>query len=239
MGDIERWTLYRCPQCGRTGGQIEGGVICRCVGAVEEIVVVPASQLEGAVEALREIAGMTLRVPGFDFDVPVIIDPSLEHRGLVSYEGFQNHPVIRLREWHPRVLLHETLHVLVASWRNAHQRAELGPWLTPGAPEEEAFVRHLTHLFELGWRPTEAHDDARYVDLSSGELVPVRCAHCVWDHDGNLHAVDRYASDFPPIPYTGVILEVYASRYADPDDRVNECEACGSPFDTTDDLDPR
>lgn len=93
-----------------------------------------------------------VRVPGFDFDVPVVLDPTCEHRGIVSYEGFQNHPVIRLREWHQRVFLHETLHVLVAAWRHAHQRDDLGPYLTPGTPQEEEFVRHLTHLYEMGWR---------------------------------------------------------------------------------------
>lgn len=68
------------------------------------------------------------------------------------------------------------------------------------------------------------------VDLSSGRLVPV--AHdCGWDDHGHLHAVDRYASDYPPIPYTGPILECYGDTVADPDQRVIECEDCGGPLD--------
>lgn len=85
-----------------------------------------------------------LTVPGLDFAVPVIIDPDCEHQGIVKYEGFYNRPTIYLREPNDRVLLHETLHVLVASDPNQT--------LTPGSTEEEAFVRHLTHLYEIGWR---------------------------------------------------------------------------------------
>lgn len=102
--------------------------------------------------------GDSIRVPGFDFDVPIMVDATCEHPGVVTYEGFRNGPVIRLREWDDRVLLHETLHVLVASWRHSHQRE---PCLVPGTPEEESFVRHVTHLYELGWRPRAAPDQER------------------------------------------------------------------------------
>jgi hypothetical protein len=91
----------------------------------------------------------SIRVPGFDFDVPIVIDFACEHRGVVKYEGFQNRPVVYLREWDERVLLHEVFHVLVASWRHTHQRdAEF----EPGSEREERFVRHLTYLHDLGWR---------------------------------------------------------------------------------------
>lgn len=92
------------------------------------------------------------RVPGFDFDVPVVIDPNCGHEGIVKYGGHYNRPTIYLREPNDRVLLHETLHVLVASDPNRT--------LTPGSEEEEAFVRHLTHLYELGWRSPHEIDSA-------------------------------------------------------------------------------
>lgn len=46
------------------------------------------------------------------FDVPVVIDPTIEHRGEYGF-GYDYSRVIRLREWHEQVFLHEVLHALV------------------------------------------------------------------------------------------------------------------------------
>jgi hypothetical protein len=58
MDENERWIIYRCPSCGATNMANKGNVRmpCMCDGPVETIDVVPASELRGAVRALREIA---------------------------------------------------------------------------------------------------------------------------------------------------------------------------------------
>jgi hypothetical protein len=76
---------------------------------------------------------------------------------------------------------------------------------------------------------------ARGLDLTDGRWHPVLCVCGAGDA---LFAVDRYASDHPPIPYTGPIVEVYSSDAGDPDDRVTECPNCGEPLDSLDSLDP-
>lgn len=86
--------------------------------------------------------------------VPILIDSDCAHRGIFEQDE-RGRPIIKLREWDERVLLHETLHAFVAAWRKDHW-PESAHILSPNSSAEEMFVRHLTHLYELGWRPSEA-----------------------------------------------------------------------------------
>lgn len=60
----------------------------------------------------------------------------------------------------------------------------------------------------------------------------IDCAcECGWDNDGHLIVVDRWAHDWPPIPYIEMI-EFYLDSGMDPDDQVSECPNCGEELDT-------
>lgn len=85
-----------------------------------------------------------------------------------------------------------------------------------------------------GWGAEVEAAARRGLDLSDGRQHPVRCAYGA----ALGVAVDRYASDHPPIPYRGPIVEVYTGPGGDPDDRLAECPACGEPLDNLDALDP-
>lgn len=60
--------------------------------------------------------------------------------------------------------------------------------------------------------------------------LPCECAECGWDNEGRLEIVDRYSTDYPPIPRVDII-EVYRDSGGDPDDRIIECENCGNYLD--------
>jgi hypothetical protein len=56
-------------------------------------------------------------------------------------------------------------------------------------------------------------------------MVLVSCGECGWNAGGTLVMVDRWITDYPPIPYVKLI-EFYRDGFGDPDDRVNECPIC-------------
>lgn len=62
--------------------------------------------------------------------------------------------------------------------------------------------------------------------MSTG-VTHVRCRDCGWSNDGRLVLVDRWITDYPPIPYTGPILELYLDEDMDPDGRIVDCNVCG------------
>ena len=64
------------------------------------------------------------------------------------------------------------------------------------------------------------------VELRGRGEIPVACGECGFDHGGRMTLVDRWVTDYPPIPYTGPIVEVYLDTYGDPDDHVHECPEC-------------
>ncbi len=66
---------------------------------------------------------------------------------------------------------------------------------------------------------------------AAGSLA-VRC-RCGFDNRGTLTMVDRYSTDFPPVPRGDgqSFIEVYRDGAGDPDDRLSECPKCGDPFD--------
>jgi hypothetical protein len=101
-------------------------------------------------------------VSGEAYDCPVLIDTDCAYRGLVTwdfdYNGNAIAPVIRLREYNERVLLHELLHVLVGL-----DPSRVAP---PSHPSHEALVRHITRgLWDAGWR-LEPHTK---IDVVQGE----------------------------------------------------------------------
>ena len=55
--DGRSWTLAVCPICGASSVDPED-YVCTCACALERVEVVPASNLRGAVAALKEIAGL-------------------------------------------------------------------------------------------------------------------------------------------------------------------------------------
>jgi hypothetical protein len=72
------------------------------------------------------------------------------------------------------------------------------------------------------------------VELRGRGKVPVECGACGWDNGGRLTLVDRWVTDYPPIPYTGPIVEVYADG-GDPESRVIECGQCDGDLQRLDD----
>jgi NAD-dependent SIR2 family protein deacetylase len=63
--------------------------------------------------------------------------------------------------------------------------------------------------------------------MAGRERFPVACPECGWDANGELEVVDRYATDYPPIPYMD-LREVVA----DPENgSVSECPNCGAELD--------
>lgn len=63
--------------------------------------------------------------------------------------------------------------------------------------------------------------------MGARDRFPAACPECGWDAGGELEVVDRYATDYPPIPYMD-LREVVA----DPGDGpVMECRRCGCPLD--------
>ncbi len=52
---------------------------------------------------------------------------------------------------------------------------------------------------------------------------------CVCGHE--LMLVDRYVTDYPPIPHIEMI-EFYDGDSMDPDDHVQECPSCGEYLET-------
>lgn len=66
-----------------------------------------------------------------------------------------------------------------------------------------------------------------HLDLSSGR-APAACPECGWTAGGELEVVDRYAEDWPPIPWCD-IRDLRTSP--DPDDYVSECAVCDLPLD--------
>ena len=67
------------------------------------------------------------------------------------------------------------------------------------------------------------------IELQERAEIRVACGYCNWDNGGRLILVDRYATDFPPIPHFSVdaFVEFYLDRGGDPDDRVVDCPDCG------------
>ncbi len=79
------------------------------------------------------------------FDVPVLLDPTVEYGWTDSYPA-----TIRLAELNERVLLHEWLHVLVLA----------DPASTVPTEAQEGLVRYLTRGILLGgYRRTEDRAD--------------------------------------------------------------------------------
>lgn len=72
--------------------------------------------------------------------------------------------------------------------------------------------------------------------MAGRAIVKVACPSCGWSNDGELEVVDRYETDFPPVPRgTGSsFLELYLDTGHDPDDRVVECFECGNHLDVCD-----
>lgn len=70
------------------------------------------------------------------------------------------------------------------------------------------------------------------VELRDRGVIAVAC-ECGWDNDGRLVLVDRYATDFPPIPHFSIdaFIEVYRDSGGDPDDRLHECPECSRELD--------
>ncbi len=70
-------------------------------------------------------------------------------------------------------------------------------------------------------------------ELMMGEATRKVSCECGWSNDGRLIIVDRYATDFPPIPRGNGLgfLEIYRDDGMDPDDRVSECPCCGEFLD--------
>lgn len=62
------------------------------------------------------------------------------------------------------------------------------------------------------------------VELGERASVPVRCV-CGWDDGGTLELVDRWKTDWPPIPYVRMI-ELHGDSDADGRAQM-ECGACG------------
>lgn len=64
--------------------------------------------------------------------------------------------------------------------------------------------------------------------MGARDRFPCACPDCGWDDDGHLEVVDRYATDFPPIPWCD-LREVRG----DDDERgaLNECPACDAWLD--------
>lgn len=63
------------------------------------------------------------------------------------------------------------------------------------------------------------------IELRDRGEIPVRCGECGWDNDGRLTLVDRWVTDYPPVPYRGPMLEVYRDG-DDPESRTDECGGC-------------
>jgi hypothetical protein len=83
MGDIARWTISICPEC---GVKLEWGDQWECHHRVlphdgREVEVVSAEQLRGAVEALRAIAADP-QLGGTGHPVDVLARAALEALGL-------------------------------------------------------------------------------------------------------------------------------------------------------------
>lgn len=68
-----------------------------------------------------------------------------------------------------------------------------------------------------------------HIDMRERDVVAVKCIDCGWDNDGELVLVDRYLTDYPPIPRhkPEAFLEVYRDDGGDPDDRNPTCDGCG------------
>lgn len=69
-------------------------------------------------------------------------------------------------------------------------------------------------------------------DLRAGSgKATVQCGNCGWSNGGALTLVDRCLNDSPPGPLNpGDMLEVYADKYMDPDDRITNCRMCDEEF---------
>lgn len=68
-----------------------------------------------------------------------------------------------------------------------------------------------------------------HINMAERDTVAVACENCGWDNDGKLVLVDRYLTDWPPIPRFNprAFLEVYRDSGGDPDDRNPTCDGCG------------
>lgn len=67
-------------------------------------------------------------------------------------------------------------------------------------------------------------------ELNGRATVPVKCGSCGWDAEGDLTLVDRWETDYPPVPYRGPMVEVY-ENWDDPESRIIECDHCGAYLD--------
>lgn len=68
----------------------------------------------------------------------------------------------------------------------------------------------------------------KITDIPSSGHATVRCV-C----GEPVVVVDRYITDYPPIPrrWPEMFIEFYRDRYCDPDDRLSECPRCGEWLD--------
>lgn len=78
--------------------------------------------------------------------------------------------------------------------------------------------------------------NAGSVQTAGRAIIKVACPDCGWTNEGGLVLVDRYETDYPPVPRGDgtSFLELYHTPGGDPDDRIGEC---GNP-DCAADLEP-
>jgi hypothetical protein len=96
----------------------------------------------------------------------VFIDPTYDLPGAVEYDP-DGSPVIVLREYDERVLLHECVHAIFA--REQEARSALGD------DAEERIVRHLTRaLYAVGWRLRETDRSIAQVEHELNETARQR-----------------------------------------------------------------
>ena len=59
--------------------------------------------------------------------------------------------------------------------------------------------------------------------MGGRDRYPCACPECGWDAHGELEVVDRYATDYPPIPFMDLREVVFDPEVGG----IGECRACG------------
>lgn len=67
-------------------------------------------------------------------------------------------------------------------------------------------------------------------EMKERDVVKVACPQCGWTADGELHIVDRYLTDYPPIP-RGNGMSFLELRIDDPERHISECDRCEACLD--------